>query len=478
MEESEILKKIPLQRNNSKIAFFIFVLFVVFLLLIANAPFYAEDIYLINYLMNVLFLFLSLALLLLYFRKNKFDIFNPIVLFSFLYLTMFFVAPIRDLLKEQYKWWGYNLWDYGIKSSIYAFIGYFALLLPFFILKNKNKGKKIVIRQNNEIVFIILILYFICFLANIFYMIAYYGMSPLYIFSLGLFGDADLNKTSESIGFISMLSYSLPTLSLLYIEFGRNKFLKFILFILAFILQVSRGFRFLVIAIFISLICLLYMKKNKRPKMVTVLLAFFALMFVVLLMTLFRDSIRFGFGINIFAISLDSAIEAFDKTIWENFRIYQNFYGMVGKIPSVFDYCGLQQILVGTLVMAIPRFIWPDKISSYGGYGLKIIIGQGIADGQAYPGLGEFYYSFGIIGIIVFMFLYGFILNKILSCFGGKNNDKTNNTLYSVLLGCNLQFVIRGYMPSNFWYLTFSILPILILKLFATKQTTHLNKHY
>ena len=35
--------------------------------------------------------------------------------------------------------------------------------------------------------------------------------------------------------------------------------------------------------------------------------------------------------------------------------------------------------------MMIPRAIWPGKISSYGGEGLRVLIGNNIAAGQAYP---------------------------------------------------------------------------------------------
>ena len=68
---------------------------------------------------------------------------------------------------------------------------------------------------------------------------------------------------------------------------------------------------------------------------------------------------------------------------------------MVPVIPSQYDYVWGRQIVIGTIVMMIPRALWPGKISSYGGEGLTTLIGPNIASGQAYPALGEYYYAAG-----------------------------------------------------------------------------------
>ena len=107
-------------------------------------------------------------------------------------------------------------------------------------------------------------------------------------------------------------------------------------------------------------------------------------------MTTFRVAIRSGVGIDTSIINGDMIKDSFDSAFWDNLRIYKNVYGMVPVIPSQYDYVWGRQIVIGTIVMMIPRALWPGKISSYGGEGLTTLIGPNIASGQAYPALGEY----------------------------------------------------------------------------------------
>ena len=115
--------------------------------------------------------------------------------------------------------------------------------------------------------------------------------------------------------------------------------------------------------------------------------------------------------------------------------------------------------------MMIPRIIWPNKISPGAGADISQIIGINLfGTGQAYPGLGEYYYAFGVAGVIIFMALYGLIVRCIRNryLYGARNGYDI--IVFSVLLGANLQILIRGYTPSNFWYVVFSLLPVMIIK--------------
>ena len=119
--------------------------------------------------------------------------------------------------------------------------------------------------------------------------------------------------------------------------------------------------------------------------------------------------------------------------------------------------------------MMIPRAIWPSKPYSYGGVGLKVLIGNNIASGQAYPNLGEFYYSLGIIGVVLGMLIYGY-WNYCYKDKYFKSNNYISITSYSILLGNNLQLIIRGFMPSNFWMVIFSMLPIWIYSIIKFRE--------
>lgn len=108
-----------------------------------------------------------------------------------------------------------------------------------------QKGKRKVVSQKYTVP-VIIIMYVVCFVANAYYLLhSGYG-SLLYILSLGLLDNSSSSYTTYSnIGFVSMLSYSLPTVVLLYWEFGNSRFLKWVLFVPMLMMQVARGFRFL-----------------------------------------------------------------------------------------------------------------------------------------------------------------------------------------------------------------------------------------
>ncbi len=453
------------------------VLFFIYLLLL---PWTAQKVYIKNYLVDGLCLFGVILLLISYANKNKFDMFEPIYFISAIYVLMYFITPIYDILTEEYLWYGYNLFEYGVTSSLIAFLGYFAFYVFYRFSFEKGKDRSIIfdtLDQQNErsvasdtgLIAVILVMYVVCFVANLWYLVQYYGASLLYVLTLGLLGEMSGTPTDASIGFISMLSYCLPTTVLLYWEYGKSKLLKIILFVPMLMMQITRGFRFFVIQIFVTFFAYYFIRKGKRPKLKALLGLFVLLMIPVLLMTLFRDTIRAGGGLSISTFSASRLKEGFDAAFWDNLRIYQNFYGMVGVIPEEFGFVYGRQMIVGTLVMMIPRALWPGKISMYGGEGLVTLIGANIAAGQAYPNLGEYYYAIGVFGVVLFMSLYGWWMKRERVKNMPKRSGGLNNIIFAVLLGANLQLIIRGYTPSNFWYLIFSILPVIILKFLFPK---------
>ncbi len=433
-----------------------------------------DDLYAINLSVDFLFLTIIELLLLLHSRKRTLDIFDPIYFVSAIYLCMFYVAPIYDIITTEYHWYGYSLFPYGVKASIYAFLGYLAMYIAYtFGLSRRkpsvysyNDSESILSVSKNRKQFkliVIYCMYAVSFAANVYYLINTGFGSLRYILTLGLSGAENVSGGAGDIGFISMFSYMLPTIVLLAFEYNDNKTINTLLFVPMLMLQIARGYRFFIIHIIVMFVVYFYMKKGERPK--TRKLVFFtvAIMLIVLIMTMFRQAIRNGTGMDLSAINGSAFMRTFEEAFWDNLRIYQNFYGMVKVIPSEYGFVGLRQILIGTVIMTIPRAIWPGKISSYGGESLRTLIGENLAAGQAYPTLGEYYYAFGIIGIILFMAIFGFWLRKLAYKYMYSDNI-LNIIFYAVMLGCCLQLIIRGYFPSNFWYVLFSVLPVWVIK--------------
>lgn len=454
-------------------------LFFLFLLVLLY-PSEAGEIYRNNYIVDSFALLVVLLLIIIYISINGLDMFEPIYFITIIYAVLYFVTPIYDILTGEYLWFGYDLFEYGVESTLIALTGYIVFYI-FYVFKFKLKTNFNTTQSNiteikhndfksekiNLIITVTLIIYAVSFAANVWYMLKSGYTSLTYILTMGLLGgDGIVAEKVDNIGFVSMLSYCLPAATLLYWEYGRSKLLKIVLFIPMLMLQISRGFRFFVIQIAVTFFSYYYIKKKKRPKIINILFALIVLMIPILLMTMFRDTVRAGEGAAVSSVSGDSIKEAFDQAFWDNLRIYKNFYGMVNAIPEKFGFVYGRQMIIGTIVMVIPRIIWPGKISTGAGVGLEQIIGSNLkGTGQAYPNIGEYYFALGIVGVIVFMALYGWWAKKLKTKYMSVSAGGINNILFSVLLGANLQLIIRGYTPSNFWYLVFSILPILIIKM-------------
>ena len=289
------------------------------------------------------------------------------------------------------------------------------------------------------------------------------GNSLVYCLTLGFVGEGGGEASDVALGFVSMFSNALPAVTLLYLQYGKWKTIKIVMTYLMIVLQVSRGFRFIIIQIFLMLL-IYYRLKNKRyPNAALMGTAAVVLLVLLMLMTIFRGSIRAGGGMELSILSSDVLTKAFDDMFWENLRIYQNFYGMVGVIPNVFPFCYGDEIIIGTCVMLVPRILWPSKPSMYGGEGLSVLIGPNIGSGQAYPALGEYYYALGVIGVVVMFGLLALFM-KYMTARKGQSGDPLDWIMYAAVASCCLQLMIRGYMPSNFWLVVFSALPVLAVK--------------
>ncbi len=453
------------------------------LIMLLLMPFGEKKLYIYNYTLNCVCLCVIFLLLCSYSNKNGFIFYEPIYLISALYAMMYFIAPIYDILTKSYTWFGYNLWEYGIRATCIELVGYLAFYFIYrcSLVKCINRKEenieyptyKTVIQtkiDNSQrpkmLIPFILSMYGICFFASAWYIVKYYGLNIVYILTLGAKGESGLEAIPENIGFVNALSYCLPAIILLYCEYGKSKILKILLIIPVALLQIARGFRYAIIQFVITLMAYYYIRTEKKIKLKTFFIVLVLLMIPVLLMTLFRDSIRAGNGINFSKISLQTLKDGFEAAVWNNLRIYQNFYGMVGVIPESYGYVYGRQMIIGTLAMVIPRVIWPNKISTGAGLGLEILIGEQFrGTGQAYPNLGEYYYAFGVIGVILFMSLYGWWMKYMRVKCMDKSDGILKNIIFSVWLGVNLSLIIRGYTPSNFWYLIFSILPVVGVQL-------------
>lgn len=445
--------------NRNKSAFLIYVILFASFVFVAFLPVGRGEIYTNSYIVSGV---LGIGSLIIYgynFITKKYTIFSPVSVLSVLYITLFFVTPMYDIVLQEYTWFGVDLFDYSIKGSLIAFLGYVSFVAAY-NMPVKIKAKIFFQEPRMNIVPFILFMYLVCLAANVFYIARSGGQNIIYIFSLGLLGGSSQSETMSDIGFIVNLAFSLPSFTLLYFEYGHRKPLKVLMFLIMFILQVARGFRYYILQIVLMFISYYCIRNHKKIKISQIIVLLIAVMIPIVLMTLFRNSIRSGSGMDLSILSGETILNAIDEAVWDNFRIYKTYYGVIKAVPHLTNYMFGQQMIIYTLIMLVPRIIWPGKPLPPGGEATVLgISAYAKMAGTAYPNIGEYYYEFGIFGVVFFMGIFGRWMTTVEQRY--RVNRRTNLELmvFCTLLGTILQLIIRGYTPSNFWMIVFTMLP-------------------
>ena len=60
--------------------------------------------------------------------------FEPIYFITIIYAVLYFVTPIYDILTGEYLWFGYDLFEYGVESTLIALTGYIVFYI-FYVFK-------------------------------------------------------------------------------------------------------------------------------------------------------------------------------------------------------------------------------------------------------------------------------------------------------------------------------------------------------
>ena len=400
------------------------------------------------------------------------DFFEPITIISILYMMLFVFEPMIDICENNLKWFGGNYTSFGIKGTWIAVAGY----LFFFIgyrtkrfsfapsshneLRYKVKKETKEVEDNAYYAKVAIVFWIACYFLSVLFLLLS-GKSLAFILTGGLTGNGDLLESRKMLGALSMFSYCLVGAWMLYFVYGKNKSLKVITFILTVFIYYIRGYRFIIIIFALAPIVFMYLYKQKRPRLVTIIGAIIVMIIFVGFVAAARNSVRYGGGISSDMVNWDAALEQ----VKDNFRIYKTYYALVGYVPQKTNYLHGQQIFLYTALMFVPRIILKSKPEhSAGLYLIRDAISESaFLSGTAYPIIGEFYIEFGSVGVVIFMFLYGY-LNKSWMNKYGLSYSKFDQIMYSILLLSNFQIVIRGYTPSNFYMVIFFVLPLLFIK--------------
>lgn len=126
----------------------------------------SNDLYQCYYvLVSQLIVYLFIWIIL--FALKEIDIFEPIVLVTFIHLLLFVVTPIISLYQNDLLWFNKNVWDGCIKGTLLSTLAYIFFIFGYYFGKTKKrKYKQKYIKNWKKIYRISLVIWFFCFACN------------------------------------------------------------------------------------------------------------------------------------------------------------------------------------------------------------------------------------------------------------------------------------------------------------------------
>lgn len=437
------------------------------------------------YLEEYIFLLMSMMVLIIWYiyiiYKINDKIFNPLSVVTLLWILTYHISPMVNILTEETDLVGVNVMSGCYKATILALGSYFTFTFGYAFTSKKTCYKKEIrpmklvesnsIRRKKVIIcsflFIGIISAFLGMIVN--------GYSLSYIISLGLFGDRDEYTRSTAIGFITNFQYCLvPCILFIKYDFKWMKLEK-IAFLITSILYLINGFRVYLVVLILSYFLFPYIAKIKKLKFKTIILLLTIILIMIGGVELYRSSMRAGSGI------LGADWNQFSLLyIWNaingNFNLYKTTYAVVEYIPKYMNYTLGQEVIATTALTLIPRAIWPNKITSTLTSSAYLFIGiDAYNQAWALSTVCEFYAEFTAVGCLIVFFLYGKVFKWSTKLYLNINTDIENQIAYTIWFSFFWHFIIRGYMPTNFWVLLFFLLPVIVCK-FSERYLMRQNK--
>ena len=148
---------------------------------------------------------------------------------------------------------------------------------------------------------------------------------------------------------------------------------------------------------------------------------------------------------------------------------YRTFYSMVERFPAEYSYM-LGQTFLYVFVLFVPRAIWAGKPDNPVRDMIERSLNkQARVSGTAVANIGEFYANFGVLGIVAFMYLIGWIASSIkhaiFNSIPCQNRAESKYIAYSIIFPLFFQWIARGNFSGNFYMTIFAMLPFIVISM-------------
>lgn len=415
-----------------------------------------------NYIFLVVAYFLYTYFLWITFVRHKIDLFEPLVFVSAMYFALLIFAPMVCIIRGTTLILGADTMGGCIRGTTIFLISFFFFFIGYYKKgSRKEKRKKIDGNGVFDKCQLMLLFWVGCLFLTIIYDMSE-GKSPLYILTFGQAGAVAQEQSDSSLQILINFSYSLLGAWLyLWKEWESHDIVKIAMYLITLSVFATRGFRFILVIALFAPVVLHYLINKKRPNIFNVIVVCILILSFMGSFESIRNNLRTGTQITEVTTGTDALWDVFDS----DFCTFKAYYGVVEAFPQKMNYTYGKQMLLYTAVMMIPRALWKEKPYPPTHEVATVAMNEVAAkSGMAFPNIGEFYFEFGPIGVVVCMFIFG-VLCSNLKVILKKADDIEDLIIYSVTFLALVQIIGRGYIPSNFYLLIFLNLPMFLLEL-------------
>lgn len=402
--------------------------------------------------------------------------FEPFTVITLVMVLVYFVAPVFQFAAGSTARYGVDVVRYCVPACGLVILGYFAFFLgcEFNLSRAKSNNKQpgpafreIPSDRSAKLVRWSCLIWLLAYMVNVCYYLTK-GFDIVYIVTGGLFG-AGSNELSLEDGLLFM-AYSkflmLGSWMMIY-AYGANRLAKAVTYVLTLLCMLLGGGRSTLMIALLAPIVFYYARSRKSPNGLSVAAASAGLIALFAFMQVARVGLRSGIGMDMSDVTLDELLNPFYAEIDD----FKSFYALLGVVPERHDFLYGSQMILYSLVLLIPRAIFPGKPYPAVHELVGLSLGpQAVANGNAYPSIGEYYVEFGVIGVFVCMWLLGVISRRLKSCYLKTEGKSLAMMAYAIVYPSFLSVVIRGYMPQNFSMLLFMLAPLLLFWLLLGLQ--------
>jgi oligosaccharide repeat unit polymerase len=245
------------------------------------------------------------------------------------------------------------------------------------------------------------------------------------------------------------------------LAFYRSKtWLPWLLFIIVFALAVftRQGFRWRHVTLGMSLLVVFYMLRDKKINPAI----FIGLGIVGIMIMGFIQSTRtYGRGLQ-YDESQQFTNEELIQTGFGESAVFMATGLLVAQTTLSDEFIGFDPV-VQSVVMPIPRVLWPEKPSGEYLERIEALYSyeyERAGEGVAVLNFGEYYLMFGFAGLVIGCVLLGLLLKLVWRWFLRHRENPLAVVVYAVFFSYIYVIISRGYLPQVVMLFMFTVFPL------------------